>query len=131
MFFKNGTGALMLAVGLLVGSVTTMALHPSVGSAQGMGSMSMGAKSAGDTQMNAAMNKMSDSMATEKLTGIQDRDFMIMMIPHHQSAVDMAKIELRRGTHPALKALARDIIRSQDREIGQMHAWLKAWYGQK
>ncbi len=91
-------------------------------------SMKSQSKSAGDTEMNAAMDRMSAQMSSLKLTGVQDRDFMSMMIPHHMSAVDMAKIELRRGTRPELKTLARDIIKSQDQEIGRMQGGLKAWY---
>jgi uncharacterized protein (DUF305 family) len=74
---------------------------------------------------------MMKTMDATKLTGNQDRDFMLMMIPHHQSAVEMAKIELRLGTRPELKALSHDIIKSQDQEIGQMRGWLKAWYAKK
>lgn len=132
------TGTLMLSLGLIVGSGATVVVHasqPAV-AAEGMAmektstsSMNMTGKSVGDREMNAAMERMSDAMKTTKFDGVVDRDFMLMMIPHHRSAVDMAKIELARGTHPELKALARDVIRSQDREIGKMHAWLKAWYG--
>lgn len=125
----------MLVLGAIVGSGATVVLHgPAMAvAAQSMGGMNaaagMKSKSAGDTEMNAAMERMARQMSTSKLTGVQDRDFMIMMIPHHLSAVEMAKIELRRGTHPELKALANDIIKSQDGEIAQMHAWLKTWYG--
>lgn len=123
---------MMLALGLTMGSGTTMLLRPAaIASArQSMANMTMGSKSAGDTEMNAAMTRMMRRMSAMKLTGTQDRDFMMMMIPHHQSAVDMARIELRRGTHPELKSLARDIIKSQDQEIQRMQGWLKTWYRQ-
>lgn len=128
-------GSLMLALGLVLGSGTTVALHsPTIAAAaeamsMGKSAMNMTSKSPADRDLNAAMDRMSDSMKTTKLTGVVDRDFMLMMIPHHRSAVDMAKIELRRGTHPELKALARDIVASQTGEIGQMNAWLEKWYG--
>ncbi len=125
-------GSLMLALGLVAGSATTMILHPSTAAAEAaMTGMKTSAKSSGDEQMNAAMASMMKTMDATKLTGNQDRDFMVMMIPHHQSAVEMAKIELRLGTRPELKALSHDIIKSQDREIGQMHRWLEAWYAKK
>lgn len=114
-----------------MGSGATVSLRaPSPAFAQQAtsGSMEMPSKTAGDAEMNAAMKRMMQTMDASKTTGVQDRDFMLMMIPHHQSAVDMAKIELRRGTRPELKALARDIIKSQNEEIGQMRGWLKAWY---
>jgi len=127
-------GTVMLAVGMAIGSAATIALHqPEVARAQRAMHMQMpmDEKSAGDREMNAAMDLMSKTMARSKMTGIQDRDFMVMMTPHHQAAVDMAIIELRRGTRPELKAMARDIIKSQNEEIAQMRTWLKAWYGNK
>ncbi len=124
-------GTIMLALGLAVGSGTTMVLRPAAVAfaQQSMGSMK--SKSAGDMEMNAAMSRMMQKMGAMKLTGVQDRDFMMMMTAHHQSAVDMAKVELRRGTHPELKSLARDIIKSQTKEILQMRSWLKTWYSQR
>lgn len=127
---KIRIGTMMLALGLAVGGGSTIALRPAAvaSAAQSMGDMN--SKSAGDMEMNRAMSQMAHKMAATHLSGVQDRDFMMMMIAHHQSAVDMARIELRRGTHQKLKSLARDIIRSQTQEILQMHRWLKNWYGQ-
>ena len=47
------------------------------------------------------------------------------MIAHHQGAIDMAKIELKYGKDPELKALARNIIKAQQPEIKFMQQWLK------
>ncbi len=84
----------------------------------------------GDKQMQSAMERMHMRMNSMHMTGNQDRDFMMMMIPHHQSAVDMAKVELQYGKKPALKALARNIISSQEKEIRQMRNWLHDWYNE-
>jgi uncharacterized protein (DUF305 family) len=62
---------------------------------------------------------------TIKLTGDADVDFARGMIPHHQGAVDMAKIVLEHGKDPELKKLAQDVIASQNREITFMREWLK------
>jgi uncharacterized protein (DUF305 family) len=58
-----------------------------------------------------------------------DQHFIVMMIPHHQGAVDMAELALTRAQHPEIKQLAEAIIRDQNREIEQMRTWYQAWYG--
>jgi uncharacterized protein (DUF305 family) len=58
-----------------------------------------------------------------------DRQFIDMMIPHHQGAVRMARVELARGKSPTLEILARDIIASQSREIEQMNSHRKRVFG--
>lgn len=58
-----------------------------------------------------------------------EQTFMAEMIPHHAAAAAMARLELARGTHPQLKAMASEIIASQDKEIAQMTRWLRVWYG--
>jgi uncharacterized protein (DUF305 family) len=55
--------------------------------------------------------------------------FLSMMVPHHQSAVDMARLAQDRAARQELKDLARSIETSQSQEIEQMNAWLAAWYG--
>jgi uncharacterized protein (DUF305 family) len=57
-------------------------------------------------------------------TGNADVDFAANMLPHHQGAVDMAKVELEHGTDPELRKLAQDIIDSQQKEIAFMKEWL-------
>jgi uncharacterized protein (DUF305 family) len=55
--------------------------------------------------------------------------FLDAMIPHHQSAVEMATIALERAQRPETKAAAQAIIDAQDAEIAQMTAWLNEWHG--
>ena len=68
---------------------------------------------------NAAMAKMMDGM-TPKPTGDVDRDFVAMMVPHHQGAIDMAVAELRHGHNEQLRRLAQEIIVTQQEEIAAM-----------
>jgi uncharacterized protein (DUF305 family) len=75
-----------------------------------------------DEAFMAANQKMMQHMEM-KPTGNPDRDFVTMMIPHHQGAVDMAEIELQYGKDPDLRKLAQDIIASQKKEISFMQAW--------
>lgn len=70
----------------------------------------------------AAMAKMDRGMAIP-YTGNADQDFVAGMIPHHQGAIDMARVELRYGHDKALKRLARRIIKAQTREIAFMRRW--------
>jgi len=72
----------------------------------------------------AANDKMHSGMAID-YTGNADIDFMRGMIPHHQGAIDMARIVLEHGKDPAIRKLASDIIAAQEREIAEMQAWLK------
>lgn len=57
-----------------------------------------------------------------------DRTFIEMMIPHHEGAVKMADIILKRTKRPELRQLATAIKRDQTREIGQMKTWYQQWY---
>jgi uncharacterized protein (DUF305 family) len=66
-----------------------------------------------------AMNKMMADM-TIKPTGDVDRDFVAMMVPHHQGAVDMAKAELEYGHNARLRRLAHEIVAKQQQEITAM-----------
>jgi uncharacterized protein (DUF305 family) len=75
---------------------------------------------ANDKMMNAMMG---DSMAH---SGNADRDFVKMMIPHHQGAIEMANVQLKYGGDPQLKALALKIVAAQEAEIAEMNGWLKA-----
>ena len=68
---------------------------------------------------------MDTAMSSASITGNPDIDFAIMMIPHHQGAVDMAKVELRSGTDPRLRRLAQEIIVTQQSEIALMQLVLK------
>src|SRR5258708_40356844 len=68
---------------------------------------------------DAAMTKMMNDMAA-KPTGDIDRDFVTMMAPHHQGAIDMAVIELRYGKNEQLRRIAQEIIVSQMQEIAAM-----------
>lgn len=67
-------------------------------------------------QNDTAMNRMMAGMAT-KPTGDADHDFVAMMVPHHQGAIDMAQTELRYGHNPQLRTIAQEIIVDQMKEI--------------
>ena len=58
-----------------------------------------------------------------------DQHFIVQMIPHHEGAIEMAKIALERSKRSEILSLAKGIIEAQEKEIGNMSAWYKAWYG--
>jgi uncharacterized protein (DUF305 family) len=70
-----------------------------------------------------AMDRMHGGMAVPP-SGDADVDFAQMMIPHHQGAIDMARVELAQGKDPALRAMAQDIIKAQEGEIATLKEWL-------
>ena len=59
-------------------------------------------------------------------SGDADKDFASMMIPHHQGAIDMAKIELKYGRDANLRAMAEKMIKDQEKEIADLTAWQKS-----
>lgn len=63
------------------------------------------------------------------MMGQSDRHFIVMMIPHHQDAVEMAELAFSKAKHPEIKELAEAIKTTQTQEIEQMRNWYKEWYG--
>ena len=81
-----------------------------MGSGQGMYNNGNGGNDNGMMSNNGAMS---------------DRVFVEMMIPHHQGAIEMARVALRHAKDPETKRMAQKIIDDQEREIVEMRDWLK------
>ncbi len=75
--------------------------------------------------MEDAMAVMDHGMKRAPMNGIAEKDFVAMMIPHHQGAIDMAKALLLTTRDPAMRNLAQAIITEQQNEIRMMQDWLQ------
>lgn len=62
---------------------------------------------------------------------LSDQEFISRMIPHHESAVVMAKVALKRGQHKEVGRLAQGIVDAQQSEIAQMRGWYRKWFGRE
>jgi hypothetical protein len=130
--FSRGLGALsaagILAAGFILGiaffSLANSATTPSL--AQYIGAIcatvlrsSPAVETPFLTESTDAMKKMMIDMGISP-TGDVDRDFVAMMVPHHQGAIEMAQAELRYGRNEVLRRLSQEIIVTQQQEIGAM-----------
>lgn len=82
-----------------------------------------GAAASSSQAFARVIDRMHRDMAIE-YSGNADRDFVTGMIPHHQGAIDMARIVLEHGKDEGVRKLAREIIAAQEGEIAQMRAIL-------
>ena len=71
------------------------------------------------------MHVMHAAMASLQPTGDNDVDFVRLMLPHHQAAIDMAMTQLAYGKDPQMRRLAQEIIADQQSEIELMQLWLR------
>ena len=120
----------ILSTGIAAAILGTLALGGGAAAQQHQGHSGHGAPatragdSAATTAYKAANTRMHKDMDIA-FTGDADADFVRGMIPHHQGAIDMARVMLAHGKDPALKKLATGIIADQEKEIAMMRDWLK------
>lgn len=114
----------------IAAGVVALALGFGSGAGVSHAQMDHGAKvtqdmSASQAYMDA-MKTMDDAMVGMEMTGKPGADFALMMIPHHQSAIDMAKAYLESGDDdPELTKLSNEIIAAQETEIAFLRGWLE------
>ena len=76
-------------------------------------------------ELQHSMESMHEAVFSLNSTGNNDEDFVRLMLPHHQAALDMAKTELLYGQDLQMRRLAQEIITDQQSEIELMQLWLR------
>ncbi len=74
-------------------------------------------------ELSKAMKSMMDKMNAMQMTGDADKDFVMMMIPHHEGALTMAEHQAKHGKNAELKKMAQEMITDQEKEIAELKAW--------
>jgi len=77
------------------------------------------------SELSSSMEKMHVAVGSIRRSGDSDVDFVTLMLPHHQAAIDMARTQLMYGKDPQIRRLAQEIITDQQSEIELMQLWLK------
>ena len=77
------------------------------------------------SELVGSMHVMHAAMASVRPSGDNDADFVRLMLPHHQAAIDMAKTQLAYGQDAQMRRLAQEIITDQQSEIELMQLWLR------
>ena len=126
---RNGRIARGLACGIII-AISLSSLPFSAGAqtppaAPAKMEMGKGAAAGAPMKMHQSMDDMQTKTAAMKMTGDPDIDFAMMMVVHHQGAIDMAQAEINGGKDPAMIKIARQIIVAQKKEIAQFETWLK------
>ena len=107
----------------LIATLTLAALFALPAAAQHAGhAMPAAAASSPSTAAYQAANDKMHQGMTMTYTGNPDRDFLAGMIPHHQGAIDMARIVLKYGKDPEIRKIAQDVVSAQEREIRELEA---------
>lgn len=120
-FIRHGirSGARVAALALILAAASTASAHDASHSMPAAAGTAEPDEAAFLAENETAMVKMMADMAAQP-TGDIDRDFVAMMVPHHQGAIDMALAVLRYGHNEQLKRLAQEIVVTQQQEIAAM-----------
>jgi uncharacterized protein (DUF305 family) len=124
---RTAAAAVAIVVAVLVGAAGFALGRTDAGRHRDGASAMHGAPMAGGGAVAGAMPGM--RMGAGGTMSMDDRAFIAAMIPHHRTAIEMARIQLQRGTDPAARAIARGVVAGQGREIARMRDWYREWWG--
>lgn len=116
---------LVYAIIFLLPAIYAFAEHPAHDNSKALTPFRASSDKPFAVLMDEAISVMHQNMNAAQKTGDPDHDFVTMMIPHHQGAIDMAKVLLLNGKEQEIRNLSQGIISAQLNEIGFMTAWLK------
>lgn len=77
-------------------------------------------------ELSKEMDNMKAAMSSMQMTGNTDKDFAMMIISHHESAIKMSKDELSHGMNEELKQMAKKGITDQTKEIAEFKSWMSS-----
>ena len=117
----------LLLGGIIAGGTAVLAVNNNDrGMMQMMGMHTSQVKDDSTGHMGMSMDDMAADL-TDRKSDDFDKNFVAMMIVHHQGAIDMAKLAESRAKHDEIKQLSKDIITAQTKEISEMKQWQQAW----
>ncbi len=123
--FATGPVKALCAVSLTV--LMSLSAHAQATPATGPATMPMADMHKGASgvhDMKGSMMMGMEEMQKMPMSGNTDKDFAMMMKIHHQQALNMAEMQLKTGKSPEMKAMAKQIIVAQKKEIAQFGRWL-------
>jgi uncharacterized protein (DUF305 family) len=113
----------LLAALLLAASALHAADDPKEKGHEHKAAESAAMSSAGSKAVHDAMMKGMSGMHGMKMTGDTDHDFAMMMIQHHQQAIDMARAELKHGKDAEVRKKAQEIVEASEKDIADLKKW--------
>src|SRR3989442_12766819 len=127
MFNFARVAALAALFVFMTALASAQAIHHPLGTAAGKAPAPFIASTAKpfSALMDDAMAVMDDGMRRAPMNAVAEHDFVTMMVPHHQGAIDMAKALLLYTRDPEMRNLAQGIITEQQNEIRLMQLWLE------